>query len=139
MKDLSELKFPDDFLFSKEHEWVRQENGKYRSGISDYAQDQLGDVVYVELPGAGERFETGEVFGTVESVKAVSELFMPVSGEIVAINAGLSEKPDLVNSDPYGEGWMILVRPSVLFENLMTKETYLEMLTKDENAISSIG
>ncbi len=130
MKDISELKFPDNVHYTKDHEWaLPQENGA-RAGISDYAQDQLGDVVYVELPKIGDRFEAGEVFGTVESVKAVSELFMPVSGEITGVNAALADNPDWVNTDPYEAGWMIDIRPDAarLPETLMTREAYLAML-----------
>jgi glycine cleavage system H protein len=130
MKDISELKFSEHVRYTKDHEWARLEEDWVVAGISDYAQDQLGDVVYVELPRAGDRFESGEVFGTVESVKAVSELFMAISGEIVAINTALADTPDLVNSDPYGAGWMIRIKPSdpTRMETLMTREAYLDML-----------
>ena len=130
MKDISELKFPENVRYTKDHEWARQEGDIVIAGISDYAQDQLGDVVYVELPPVGERFENGEVFGTVESVKAVSEMFIPVAGEVVAINAALSDTPDVVNADPYGAGWMIHIKPSdpASLETLMTREAYLDML-----------
>ena len=130
MKDISELKFPENIRYTKDHEWARLEGDIVIAGISDYAQDQLGDVVYVELPPVGDRFENGEVFGTVESVKAVSELFMPIAGEVVAVNAGLADMPDVVNSDPYGAGWMIHIKPSdsAYMETLMTREAYLEML-----------
>lgn len=130
MKDISELKFPENVRYTKDHEWARKEGDILVAGISDYAQDQLGDVVYVELPPVGERFENGEVFGTVESVKAVSEMFIPVAGEVVAINAALSDTPDVVNADPYGAGWMIHIKPSdpAAFETLMTREAYLDML-----------
>jgi glycine cleavage system H protein len=130
MKDISELKFPENVRYTKDHEWAGLEGDIVVAGISDYAQDQLGDVVYVELPPIGERFETGEVFGTVESVKAVSELFMPIAGEIVAVNAALSDMPEVVNSDAYGAGWMIHIKPSDpgFLETLMTREAYLDML-----------
>ncbi len=130
MKDINELKFPENVRYTRDHEWARLEGNSVIAGISDYAQDQLGDVVYVELPQVGDRFETGEVFGTVESVKAVSELFMPIAGEIVAINAALSDMPDVVNSDPYGAGWMIHIKPSdpAFMKTLMTREAYLDML-----------
>lgn len=130
MKDISELKFPENVRYTKDHEWARKEGDILVAGISDYAQDQLGDVVYVELPPVGDRFENGEVFGTVESVKAVSEMFIPVAGEVVAINAALSDTPDVVNADPYGAGWMIHIKPSdpAAFETLMTREAYLDML-----------
>jgi len=130
MKDIQELKFPENVRYTRDHEWARLQGDVVIAGISDYAQDQLGDVVYVELPPVGERFETGEAFGTVESVKAVSELFMPVAGEIIAINTALSDMPDTVNSDPYGAGWMIHIKPSdpAFMETLMTREAYLDML-----------
>jgi glycine cleavage system H protein len=130
VKDISELHFPENVRYTKDHEWARLDGDIVIAGISDYAQDQLGDVVYVELPPVGDRFENGEVFGTVESVKAVSELFMPIAGEVVAINAALSDTPEVVNADPYGAGWMIHIRPSdpASIETLMTREAYLDML-----------
>jgi glycine cleavage system H protein len=99
-------------------------------GISDYAQDQLGDIVFVELPQVGDTFEKGVEFGTVESVKAVSELYMPLGGEVVAVNETLEESPELVNNDPYSGGWMIKIKPSNADEmdQLMRKEAYLDML-----------
>jgi glycine cleavage system H protein len=103
---------PDDLQYTEEHEYVRRtaEEGVVEVGITDYAQGELGDVVFVELPRVGERFERMQVFGTIEAVKAVSELFAPVSGEVVEINDALDAAPALVNTDPYGEGWMIRVR-----------------------------
>jgi glycine cleavage system H protein len=130
MKDISELKFPDNIRYTKDHEWALAQANSIRAGISDYAQDQLGDVVYVELPKTGDSFQAGEVFGTVESVKAVSELFMPVSGKITGVNTSLTDNPDMVNADPYGAGWMIDIQPDAaqLPETLMTQEAYLNML-----------
>jgi glycine cleavage system H protein len=130
VKDINELNFPENIRYTNDHEWARLEGDIVVAGISDYAQDQLGDVVYVELPPVGDRFGNGEVFGTVESVKAVSELFMPIAGEIVAINAALSDAPEVVNSAPYGAGWMIHIKPSdpAFMETLMTREAYLDML-----------
>jgi len=101
---------PDDLKYTQEHEWIRIEGEIATIGITDHAQDELGDVVYVELPPAGKVVEEGQAFGTVESVKAVSELFSPVSGEVTGTNTSLEESPELVNSDPYGKGWMITVR-----------------------------
>lgn len=100
---------PEDCLYTREHEWIRIEESTGVVGITDYAQESLGDVVYVELPNVGDRFDAGEVFGNVESVKAVSELYMPMAGEVIEVNEGLSESPELINQDPYGEGWMIKV------------------------------
>ena len=103
---------PEDLHYSKDHEWVRVEGDTAIVGITDYAQDSLGDVVYVELPKVGDQFAANESFGSVESVKAVSEVFSPVSGEISAINESLSDEPEKVNEDPYGNGWMIRVKMS---------------------------
>ena len=130
MKELSELQLPNDVRYTEDHEWARVEGGKAKAGISDYAQDQLGDIVYVELPQVGATFDKGQEFGTVESVKAVAELYMPVGGTILAVNSALEDSPELVNKDPYGNGWMIEVQPidAGEFEALMTKEVYLETL-----------
>ncbi len=130
MKDIHELSFPEDVRYTKEHEWAKPQDGVVRIGISDYAQDQLGDIVFVDLPRKGARLGKGDEFGTVESVKAVSELFLPVGGEIVAVNPELEEAPDRVNSDPYGGGWMVDVRPDEPGEldALMDREAYLAML-----------
>jgi glycine cleavage system H protein len=102
---------PDGLRFTEEHEWVRStDDGVVEVGITEYAQGELGDVVFVELPSVGDRFEKMQVFGTIEAVKAVSELFSPLSGEIVEVNGALDASPGLVNDDPYGEGWMIRLR-----------------------------
>ncbi len=130
MKELDELIIPEDLLFAEDHEWARSENGKVRVGISDYAQDQLGDIVYVEFPEPGQVIERNEPFGSIESVKAVSELYMPVGGEILEINKALNEYPDLVNKSPNDEGWIILIKPTDKSElkSLMNKDAYVEML-----------
>lgn len=130
MKELNELNLPDNLRYDKEHEWVLVENGVATVGISDYAQNQLGDVVFVELPEVGATFSKGDEFGTVESVKAVSELYMPISGEITAINTDLEENPERVNISPYGTGWMIKIKPNDISEidSLMDKPAYIEML-----------
>jgi glycine cleavage system H protein len=103
---------PQDRRYTKEHEWVALEGDRARVGITDYAQKQLGDVVFLELPAVGRQLKAHEVFGTVESVKAVSELFAPISGEVVEVNAGLPDGPEKINSDPYGEAWMMVVKLS---------------------------
>ena len=103
---------PEDRLYTKEHEWLKLDGDVGTVGITDHAQHALGDVVYVELPKVGDRLTAGQTFGTVESVKAVSELFTPASGEVVEINAGLSDATETINKDPYGAGWMIRVRLS---------------------------
>lgn len=130
MKELHELNLPEEVSYAEDHEWIRSENGKAVIGISDYAQDQLGDIVFVELPEVGAAFSKGEAFGTVESVKAVSEMYMPIGGTIAAINGELEEAPELVNSQPYGQGWMIEVQPSdpKELDALMDRNAYLEML-----------
>jgi glycine cleavage system H protein len=124
---------PDDLHYSKDHEWVRVEGNIAVVGITDYAQDSLGDVVYVELPKVGDEFAANESFGSVESVKAVSEVFSPVSGEIVGINETLNDEPEKVNQDPYGQGWMIRVQRSNPGEvdSLLTAAEY-EDFTKAE-------
>ena len=130
MKELSELKFLDDARYSKEHEWARLDKTTVRIGITDFAQDQLGDIVFVDLPQMGKTFKKGETFGTVESVKAVSELYMPVGGEILSVNTSLETSPELVNKSPYQEGWMIEVKPdsSKDLESLLSKEAYINLL-----------
>lgn len=117
---------PGDLLYTKEHEWLRIEGDTGVAGITDHAQKELGDVVYVELPKLGAKFDSGEVFGSVESVKAVSELFIPVSGEVVEVNTELGSAPERINADPYGTGWLIRVRLSDKNEtaNLLSAEKY---------------
>lgn len=124
---------PEDLHYSKDHEWVRVEGDVATIGISDYAQNSLGDVVYVELPKPGEEFAANESFGSVESVKAVSEMFSPISGTVVTANESLNDEPEKVNVDPYGEGWMIRVRMSNPGEvdSLLTAAEY-EDFTKAE-------
>jgi glycine cleavage system H protein len=102
--------YPEDYRYSKDHEWIKVEGELGRVGITDYAQKQLGDVVFLELPETGRSLEAGEQFGTVESVKAVSELFSPVAGEVAEVNSALVDKPEVVNQDPHGQAWMIVVR-----------------------------
>jgi glycine cleavage system H protein len=106
---MSDLHFPEDCLYTEDHEWVRVVGGHGTVGITDHAQKALGDVVFVELPDVGTKVQKARRFGTVESVKAVSELYSPVTGEVIEINAQLSQKPELVNSDPHGEGWLVVV------------------------------
>jgi glycine cleavage system H protein len=119
---------PEDSKYAKSHEYVHMEGQVGTVGITDYAQKELGDVVFVELPQVGTQLEAGDELGSIESVKAVSELFAPVSGEVVEINEALAEKPELVNTDPYGDGWMIRVRVSDATEldDLMNAEEYEE-------------
>jgi glycine cleavage system H protein len=130
MKEITELELPDDLRYAQDHEWASNEGDEVRVGVSDYAQDQLGDIVFVELPQVGNTFNKGDEFGTVESVKAVAELYMPVGGEIIAVNQALEDSPELLNKSPYQEGWVIQVKPSDPSEldALMNKSAYVEML-----------
>jgi len=130
MKELSEVNLPEDVRYTKDHEWARKKEETFQIGISDFAQDQLGDIVFVELPEVGDRFESGDEFGTVESVKAVSELFMPLGGEVVTINEALEDAPELVNNLPYTEGWMLEIKASdpAEYDQLMDRAAYLDML-----------
>ena len=117
---------PEDLRYSKEHEWVRVENGRASIGITSFAADELGDIVFVELPEAGSQLGQFQTFGVVESVKAVSDLYAPVSGTVVEVNDALRERPELLNSDPFGEGWIATVElsdPGEL-DNLMDAEAY---------------
>ena len=125
---------PEDLHYSKDHEWVRVDGEEAIIGITDYAQNSLGDVVYVELPKAGDEFGASESFGSVESVKAVSEIFTPVSGAVSRINESLADEPEKVNSDPYGEGWMVRLRMANPGEvdSLLTAAEY-EDFTKAES------
>jgi glycine cleavage system H protein len=102
--------YPDDRLYSKSHEWIRVEGDTATIGITDHAQHELGDVVFVELPDVGEIYDEGQEFGTIESVKAVSEIFLPIAGEIVEVNKGLVDEPNAVNEDPHGDGWLVKVK-----------------------------
>jgi glycine cleavage system H protein len=135
MKEVSELVLPEDVRYAKDHEWAKIEGDRVTIGISDFAQDQLGDVVFVELPKVGDTFSAGVAFGTVESVKAVNELFMPLGGKIEEVNATLADSPELVNTSPYQDGWMIRIQPGNLAEmdSLMTRDDYLNMLGKRED------
>ncbi len=132
MKSIDELNLPEDCRYTQDHEWARIDGEKVRVGVSDYAQDQLGDIVFLELPQVGDVFKKGEVIGTVESVKAVSELYMPVGGEVIAVNSTLEDSPQLVNKRPYEEGWMVDVKPidPTEMDALLTRQAYLEMLGK---------
>lgn len=106
------MRIPEDLRYTKDHEWVKIDGDTATVGITDFAQGELGDIVYVEIEKEGDDVDMGEVFGTVEAVKTVSDLFMPVSGKITEVNSALEAQPELVNSDPYGEGWMIKVKVS---------------------------
>ena len=130
MKEMKDLNFPDDVKYTKDHEWAKKEGELITIGIDDYAQDQLGEIVFVELPEIGDTFSRGDEFGSVESVKAVSEIYIPVSGEVVEINQGLEDAPELVNQSCYTDGWLIRVKPTQASEldGLMDRAAYLDML-----------
>lgn len=120
------MEFPDDVRYSREHEWARHEDGRVRVGITDFAQDALGDVVYVDLPEPGTRVTAGQAFGEVESTKSVSDVYAPVSGTVIERNGALEEKPELVNEQPYDEGWLVAIDasdPSEL-EQLLDSSAY---------------
>ena len=120
------MNFPQNLRYTNEHEWIRVEGDIAYVGIKDYAQDQLGDIVFVDIPTVGESLEAGESFGTIEVVKTISDLFLPVEGEVLEQNEALEENPELVNKDPYGEGWLIKMKPVELkdVENLLDAEAY---------------
>ena len=126
--------YPADLKYTKEHEWVRIDGNTGTVGITDFAQQQLGDVVYVDLPEVGAKLTAGQVFGSIESVKAVSELFAPVSGEVVEVNKAAVEEPGIVNDDPFGDGWLVKVKLSTDEEisKLMSAEQYAEYLKEEE-------
>jgi len=126
---------PNDLYYSKEHEWLRIEGNQVVTGITDYAQKSLHEIVFVELPEVGKKVRQMETIGTVESVKAVSEIYTPASGEIIEVNEALTESPEMVNKDPYGEGWIAKLRPANLEEdlkNLMNAEKYEKYLKEIE-------
>ncbi|MGI8315653.1 glycine cleavage system protein GcvH [Halobacillus mangrovi] len=127
------MSLPKDLRYSEEHEWVKEEGEKVRIGITDFAQSELGDIVFVELPEVGEELEADEPFGSVESVKTVSELYAPVSGKVVEINEELEDSPEFVNESPYDKAWMVVVEPSNAsqMDELMTPEQYEEMINED--------
>ena len=127
------MKFPADCGYTKEHEWVRVQDGVAIVGITEYAQKELGDVVFVELPKVGDTFDTNETFANVESVKAVSEVFSPVAGEILEVNQELVDSPQLVNDDPYGDGWFIKLKVADAEElkDLLNSDEYAEFVTEE--------
>ncbi|MGE5419170.1 MAG: glycine cleavage system protein GcvH [Chloroflexota bacterium] len=124
------MNVPKDLLYTKDHEWIRIEGQTATVGITDFAQSELGDVVFIEIETAGETIKKGDTFGTIEAVKTVSDMFMPVSGEVLEVNPDLDQSPDLVNKDPYGKGWMVKIKVSDPSEskNLLDAEKYKELL-----------
>jgi glycine cleavage system H protein len=128
------MKLDPEARYAKSHEWARFDGEEVVCGISDHAQESLSDIVYVELPDEGDALARGEIFGTVESVKAASDVYMPVGGEIKAVNSDLEDSPELVNKEPYGEGWLIRIAPSNAAEmdDLMTPDDYQALVTEEE-------
>ncbi|MEM1657809.1 MAG: glycine cleavage system protein GcvH [Candidatus Jordarchaeales archaeon] len=134
MVKVGDVLVPDNLLYSETHQWAKIENGKVRVGITDYAQKQLKEIVYVELPEVGDKVSQGDELGTIESVKAVAEIYAPVSGTIIEVNNALEDSPEMINSDPYGEGWMVVIEASNLDEekeNLLSAEDYAELIEKE--------
>jgi len=130
MKEIDDLNLPEDVKYSEDHEWAKQAGDTVTVGLNDYAQDQLGEIVFVEMPEKGDTFSKGDEFGSVESVKAVSEMYIPISGEVVEINEELEDAPELVNQSCYGDGWVIKIKPDDLTEldELLDKAAYLDVL-----------
>ena len=130
MKEINELNLPDDVRYTDDHEWTKAEGEKVKIGITDYAQDQLGEIIFVEVPQVGDTLDKGANFGSLESVKAVSDMVMPVGGEVLSVNTALEDAPELLNQDPYSGGWIIEIKPGDPSEldQLMDKNAYLEML-----------
>lgn len=124
------MNIPSELKYTKDHEWVKIEGNIATVGITDFAQGELGDIVYVDITTAGEEVAEGEIFGTVEAVKTVSDLFMPVSGKVIEVNSGLDASPEKVNSDAYGEGWMIKIEISGSTDSLLSAEAYNELIGK---------
>lgn len=126
------MNFPTNVKYTKEHEWIRLEGDVAYVGITDYAQKQLGDIVFVDIPTEGETLAANEVFGTIEVVKTISDLFLPVSGEILEQNEALADQPELVNQDPYGEGWLIKIKPAADadFDSLLDAEAYKALINE---------
>jgi glycine cleavage system H protein len=125
------LDVPEELQYTKSHEWVRTEDDTATIGITDHAQEELGDIVYIELPEQGATFEAGDSFGTVESVKAVSDLYTPVGGEVVEVNEALGDSPEKINEDPYGEGWILKVRVSDEAAGLLSATEYEQFLEEE--------
>lgn len=126
------MNIPENLKYSEEHEWAKNENGIVTIGITDYAQGELGDIVFIDLPEAGGKVTKNDVFGTIEAVKAASDIYSPVSGEIIEVNHALSDTPEIINKDAYGEGWMIKVKPSDIseLESLMDAGDYKNLIAE---------
>jgi glycine cleavage system H protein len=124
---------PEELEYTRSHEWVRTEDDTATIGITDYAQEELGDIVYVELPEQGDSFDAGDSFGSIESVKAVSDLYTPVGGEVVEVNEALNDSPEKINEDPYGDGWIVKLRVSEEEGDLLSASDYEQLLEEEES------
>ncbi len=124
------MNFPENIKYTNEHEWIRVEGDIAYVGITDYAQDQLGDIVFVDIQTVGETLNAGDVFGTIEVVKTISDIFLPVGGEVLEQNEALADQPELVNQDPYGEGWLVKIKPAEDsdFDSLLSAEDYKKLI-----------
>ena len=124
------MNFPENIKYTSEHEWIRLEGDLAYVGITDYAQDQLGDIVFVDIQTVGETLNAGDVFGTIEVVKTISDIFLPVGGEVLEQNEALADQPELVNQDPYGEGWLVKIKPAAdaNFDSLLSVEDYKKLI-----------
>ena len=124
------MNFPENIKYTSEHEWIRLEGDLAYVGITDYAQDQLGDIVFVDIQTVGETLNAGDVFGTIEVVKTISDIFLPVGGEVLEQNEALADQPEMVNQDPYGEGWLVKIKPAADadFDSLLSAEDYKKLI-----------
>ena len=132
---MAEYELPEECFYTREDEWVRHDGANATIGVTDYAQDQLGDIVFVELPDVGATIAQGETFGVIESVKAVSDLYAPISGEVIEVNADLTESPETINENCYGDGWLLVVKPSDTgeLETLMNAPDYLQYIKERQD------
>jgi glycine cleavage system H protein len=127
--------YPEDYSYTKEHEWLKKDGSDVTVGITNYAQKELGDIVYVDLPAAGKKFAMGEAFGSIESVKAVSEIYAPVNMEIVAVNSAVADAPELINQDPHGKGWLVKIKLSNEsdVDSLLNSQEYEELISQEKH------
>jgi glycine cleavage system H protein len=126
------MDFPEDLRYTKDHEWARREGDVVTVGVTGFAVEQLGDITLVDLPGVGDEVTAGEAFGTIESVKSVSDLYAPVSGKVAAINEALEDKPELVNEAPYGDGWLVRIEGSDEYDALMDSAAYTALVAEQQ-------
>ena len=127
--------YPEEYSYTKEHEWIKKDGSEVTVGITNYAQKELGDIVYVDLPAAGKKFAMGEAFGSIESVKAVSEIYAPVNMEVVSVNSAVSDAPELINQDPHGKGWLVKIKLSNEsdVDSLLNSQEYEELISQEKH------